>query len=148
MDDIRWFEMAQAVGSVATAAGVIVATIGVFLTRRQIVFAREQSATQFEDDMVREYREIARTLPVAALLGEELEEEEYRDALSAFYRYIDLSKRTGFSPTARPSYRRSLGELARRNRVQPSSPCLRKGVEGNQAQGTRYLLGTTAAGEG
>lgn len=91
MSSTGWISLIGAFGSIATAVGVIIATVGVFGTREQIRLSREQARTQFEDDLVREYRELSRELPVEALLGEDLSNEKYRSALLTFYHYIDLS---------------------------------------------------------
>ena len=81
MSGTGWISLIGAFGSIATAVGVIIATVGVFGTREQIRLSREQAQTQFEDDLVREYRELSRELPVEALLGEDLSNEKYRSAL-------------------------------------------------------------------
>ena len=46
MANTHWISVAGAVGSIATAIAVIVATMGVFWTRQQILLAREQAQTQ------------------------------------------------------------------------------------------------------
>jgi hypothetical protein len=46
--------------------------------------------TSFEDGLVREYRELASTLPLKALLGESLSNREHAEKLDEFYRYFDL----------------------------------------------------------
>jgi hypothetical protein len=61
------------------------------IAQEQIETGQEQARTQFEDDLAREYREIAQRIPVKALLGEELNDKEYAAALDSFYHYIDLS---------------------------------------------------------
>jgi len=81
---ITWLDVVATFASVATA-------VGVFLAWWQIRLAKQQATTQFEDNMAREYREIALRLPVKALLGEELDEKEYANALDDFYHYIDLT---------------------------------------------------------
>jgi hypothetical protein len=62
----------------------------------QIRENRKQSRTNFEDDLDREYREIIRNIPVKAFLGEELENQEYQQALKYLYQYIDLSNQQVF----------------------------------------------------
>lgn len=78
-----WIATIGLVASGATAAGVLVAAYQLRLTK-------QQALTQFEDEINREYREIARRLPVKALLGEDLDVEEFSRALDEFYYYIDL----------------------------------------------------------
>lgn len=68
-----------------------VTAIGVVVAAWQLWLAHRQSVTTFEDTVAREYRELAATLPTKAFLGEELNEEEYRDHFDEFYRYFDLS---------------------------------------------------------
>ena len=82
--ELNLLDIVTAIVSIATA-------FGVFLAARQIMLAKEQATTEFEDNLAREYREIALRLPVKALLGEELDEREYAEALEHFYHYIDLT---------------------------------------------------------
>ena len=81
---MNWLELITAIASAATAVGVILAW-------QQIKLAQEQAATQFEDNIAREYREIALRLPVKALLGEPLDDDEHINQLEDFYHYIDLT---------------------------------------------------------
>src|SRR5271169_107404 len=60
----------SAIGSVGTAVAVLVAAWHV---RK----STQQARTDFEDDLSREYRELARCIPVKAHLGQELGEEEF-----------------------------------------------------------------------
>jgi hypothetical protein len=80
MTVLEWVALAS---SVATPVGVAVAAWQLWLAQRQ-------AKTSFEDSIVKEYRELAATLPTKALLGEALTEEEQRAALEEFYRYFDL----------------------------------------------------------
>jgi len=57
----------------------------------QIREARQQAASSFEDSLAHEYREIARRLPVAAMLGEPLSEDELQRNLENFFQYLHLS---------------------------------------------------------
>jgi hypothetical protein len=79
-----------------TAAGAALTGVGVVVTAWQVRLAERQARTAFEDSMAREYREIARRLPVAALLGEPLHEHERIGSLEDFFRYIDLSNEQVF----------------------------------------------------
>ena len=83
------FEWIQTVASVATAAGVGLAASQLFLSKRQV-------ETQFEDHLASQYREIARQLPIEALLGEELANDRHEQALPYFYHYIDLTNEQVF----------------------------------------------------
>jgi hypothetical protein len=87
--DMRWVIDWTSVGSIATAIAVLIAA---WQLRRGTVQAR----TDFEDDLSREYRELARSIPVNALLGRELPEPEFEEALPALYRYVDLSNEQVF----------------------------------------------------
>jgi hypothetical protein len=77
------------IASAATAFGVVMAWW-------QVREARRQAVTSFEDSMSREYRDIAQKLPVAALLGDPLSEEELTSNLDDFYHYIDLTNEQVF----------------------------------------------------
>ena len=46
--------------------------------------------TDFEDDLSREYRDIARIIPVELQLGEELSTERWRASLGVLLSYVDL----------------------------------------------------------
>ena len=50
-----------------------------------------QARTKFEDELSREYRELARSIPVRAHLGEELTEEEFERAFPRLYQSFDLT---------------------------------------------------------
>lgn len=65
--------------------------IGVFFAGSKLWLSKKQATTQFEDDLSREYRAIAKQIPVSALLGEPLSEETYRETLGDFYHYVDLT---------------------------------------------------------
>ena len=62
--DMTSFEWIQATASIATAVAVFVAGWQLRLTKRQAI-------TAFEDELARQYREIAQRLPIEALLREE-----------------------------------------------------------------------------
>jgi hypothetical protein len=74
----------SAIGSVGTAVAVLVAAW-------QVRKNTQQARTDFEDDLSREYRELARCIPVKACLGQDLGEEEFEQAFPMLYQYIDLS---------------------------------------------------------
>lgn len=85
----RWFELIQVVAGVATA-------IGVFLAGWQLTSTKQQARTAFEDQIASQYREIARRLPIEALLGEQLDDAAYAKALPDFYHYFDLSNEQAY----------------------------------------------------
>ena len=74
----------QVAASMVTAVGVVIAAIQLWLTKRQAV-------TTFEDEVSNEYRQIAKSIPVQAMLGEDLREEEFNRALNEIYNYIDFT---------------------------------------------------------
>jgi hypothetical protein len=86
---MNWIDIVTALASVATAFGVGFAGL-------QIRLAKRQARTQFEDGLAREYREIAQRIPVKALLGEEIDDRDYGNALDELYHYIDLSNEQVF----------------------------------------------------
>jgi hypothetical protein len=79
----------QTIASAATA-------IGVFFAAAQLWITRRQTTTAFEDALSKEYREIAQRLPVAALLGDRLDDGDQSTALQQFYHYIDLTNEQVF----------------------------------------------------
>jgi hypothetical protein len=101
----------NALAQLATFVGVI----AVILQLRQ---SQEQSKTDFEDTVGREYREIASKIPTKALLGRELNDQEIDDYLDELYRYIDLSNEQVF--------------LRKQNRIRPGTwENWRQGIESN-----------------
>lgn len=82
-------DLVQATAAVATAVGVL-------LAGWQLRLAKQQAITQFEDQLASQYREVARRLPVEALLGEPLEPTAQARALPDFYHYFDLSNEQAF----------------------------------------------------
>jgi len=83
------WEKIQAITSIVTALGVVLAIV-------QLWYFRKQNVTQFEDEMSRQYREILQTIPVKALLGKELTPNEFEDAQNGIYHYLDLSNEEVF----------------------------------------------------
>ncbi len=81
----------EAIAAISTAIGVLFVWQQVRLSKDQLIEQRDQQVTLFEDELTREYREIIKDIPVKALLGEVLTEEEHRETLGDFYRYVDLS---------------------------------------------------------
>lgn len=80
----------NAIGSVSTAVAVLV---GAYQLRR----SRLQAVTDFEDNLSREYREIARSIPVEAHLGSAVEHDDKFDSFyPRLFQYIDLSNEQVF----------------------------------------------------
>ena len=65
----------------------------------QIWEMRRQFTTNFEDSFAREYRKIIRRIPVKAMFGETLSEQEQKDNLRNFYFYFDLCNEQEFYHT-------------------------------------------------
>lgn len=74
-----------------SAMGSIGTTVAVLVAAWQVRKGTQQARTDFEDDLSREYREVARCIPVKAHLGQELGEEEFERAFPRLYQYIDLT---------------------------------------------------------
>lgn len=85
-----------AVGSIATAVGSVTTAIAVLFAGQELKHTKQQAQSGFEDQLEREYRDIVAQLPVAALLGEALPGPLPDPALTAFYRYIDLTNQQIF----------------------------------------------------
>ena len=73
-----------------------VMAVGVLLLLWQIWLAKKQATTAFEDSMAKEYRELAAKIPTEALLGEDLNPEDFKKTFDEFYHYIDLSNEEVF----------------------------------------------------
>lgn len=69
----------------------IATAIGVYLVYLQLRQSRIQSMTDFEDNLVQQYREIIKSIPIEALLGERITHEKSQASLDCFYQYIELS---------------------------------------------------------
>jgi hypothetical protein len=113
------------------AMGSMGAAVGVLCAAWQLRQSGAQSRTDFEDDLSREYRELSRQIPTAALLGEEVGDQEFATAFPALFQYVDLSNeqvtlrmngrvrkatwcewRDGIaSNIARPAFARAWGEI-------------------------------------
>jgi hypothetical protein len=81
-------EVFTAVGSIATAAGVIAAFVQLRLNGKQARFT-------FEESLIARYHHIVAAMPVWAFFDTELTHEQKAEiaansTLSAFYRYLDL----------------------------------------------------------
>jgi hypothetical protein len=119
-----------------TVFSTFATAIGVFIAAWQLWRTHRQSITAFEDSLAREYRELAATLPIKALLGERLTDQEHSDHFDKFYRYFDLSNEQAFlhecgriSPATwqfwrdgivsnlkRPAFTRAWNEVCRRDK--------------------------------
>jgi len=79
-----------------TAIGSIATAVAVFVAAWQVRSASRASRTGFEDALAREYRDIARAIPMAAHLNVDLVREELAAALPALFQYFDLSNQQIF----------------------------------------------------
>lgn len=76
-------DILTAISSAATAVGVAVAAFQLRITKRQ-------SVTSFEDSLTNQYRQVLSSIPLKALFGETLSDNEHSEHLEYFYRYFDL----------------------------------------------------------
>ena len=83
------FELVQEVSNIATA-------IGVGIAAWQLAHSRQQAQSAFEDSFTEQYRRILGQMPLDALLGAPLSEDELKQSLRAFYEYFDLSNEQVF----------------------------------------------------
>ena len=74
-----------------SAFGTIATAIGVWYAKASLDRGKEQSRKDFEDKLWLEYRSIVQNLPVGAMLGEELGDDEIEAHLKWFYLYFDLT---------------------------------------------------------
>lgn len=82
-------ETLSALSSIATAVGVGVAAY-------QLRVAQKQSVTTFEDSLTVQYRQVVASIPLKALFGETLSDDELKANLQYFYRYFDLCNEQAF----------------------------------------------------
>jgi len=74
-------ELLRTISAFGTAFGVAFAAI-------QLWRSKQQQVLRFEDEVAKEYREIARKIPIEALLGKMLENNN--DVLNNIYTYVDF----------------------------------------------------------
>ena len=89
-------ELLQGASNLATAVAVIFTAFGAWAGVRQLRLLEQQSVTSFEDGLVVAYREIAKDLPLDALLGANMKERKVDHHLPVFYRYFDLCNQQAF----------------------------------------------------
>lgn len=89
-------DLLQGASNVATAVAAVFTAFGAWAAVRQLRLLEQQSATSFEDGLVDEYRDIAKELPLDALLGVDMGPQEVAAVLSVFYRYFDLCNQQVF----------------------------------------------------
>lgn len=84
-----WIGLVNAIASVATA-------IGVLLAGWQIRTAKQAARSEFENGLAQQYRDIIKKIPIEALLGKKLDARQWNNTLDDFFRYIDLSNEQVF----------------------------------------------------
>ncbi len=77
------------VASVATA-------IGVFIAAFELRGAQKIAQTEFEDSLDQQYRELAKGIPVDALIGKTVSEDKKEFTRELIYNYLDLSNEQVF----------------------------------------------------
>jgi hypothetical protein len=85
----------MSVGEIASLA----TAVGVVLVALQLVLGRRQARVALEDELSREYREIATRIPVPAFfdkLDPELPLPDLHEHIREYVRYLDLSKQQVF----------------------------------------------------
>ncbi|MGR6805344.1 hypothetical protein ACU6VI_03405 [Sphaerotilus natans] len=88
----EWLDLASLIGGFGSG----IAGVGAVAAFWQLRLLKTQSVTSFEDGLVDEYRDIAKDLPLDALLGADMTAPQVADALPAFYRYFDLCNQQVF----------------------------------------------------
>jgi hypothetical protein len=85
-----WTSQTQAIAAGVQAIASVVMVVGLYLTKKQLQQAEKLNASNFEDSFATQYREIVHQIPIKALLGESLTDQEIDANLDDFYRYADL----------------------------------------------------------
>lgn len=65
--------------------------LGICVAVWQLVLSRRIAQSQFEDSIDQQYRDLAREIPVDALIGKHVKEEEKYKIRELIYNYLDLS---------------------------------------------------------
>jgi len=79
--------------TIQTILTVIASTVtagGVAIAAWQLWLARELAQSSFEDSLNKEYRSLAMKIPVDALLGNQVSEDDFPRIREHIYNYIDL----------------------------------------------------------
>lgn len=89
-------DLLQGASNSATAVAAVFTAFGAWAAVRQLRLLEQQSVTTFEDGLVDEYRDIAKELPLDALLGVDMGPQDVAAVLPVFYRYFDLCNQQVF----------------------------------------------------
>jgi hypothetical protein len=79
-----------------SALASTVAAVGIVFAFGQLRTSKNIAQLQFEDNLAKEYRDLAARIPSKALLGHALTEMEYMQAFDEFYRFVGLSNEQVF----------------------------------------------------
>ncbi len=80
----------NSIAAIATAIAAIATALGVGIAAWQIRESRKLAQTSFEDSIDQQYRELAKGIPVDALIGNEVSEEQKTETRELIYNYLDL----------------------------------------------------------
>ena len=83
--EINW----NAISAIASS----VSALAVFLALFQLRLVKRVSQLQFEDNLEKEYRDIAARIPTEALIGGGLSPQQYKAASDELFRYFDLTNK-------------------------------------------------------
>ena len=83
--EINW----NAISAIASS----VSALAVFLAMLQLSLAKRVSQLHYEDNLEKEYRDIAARIPTEALIGGGLSPQQYKAASDELFRYFDLSNK-------------------------------------------------------
>ena len=83
-------DILQGASNLGTAIAAGFTAWGAWAAVGQLRLLKQQSVTALEDTLGSEYRQLASTLPLPALLGEPLSDQQHATTLDEFYRYVDL----------------------------------------------------------
>jgi hypothetical protein len=79
-----------------TLVASIVTAIGVFVAAYGLRESRQIAQTEFEDSLDQQYRELAKDIPVDALIGKMVASDKKEFTRELIYNYLDLSNEQVF----------------------------------------------------
>jgi hypothetical protein len=74
-----------------SAIAASISALAVVFAMLQLRATKRIGQLQFEDQLAKEYRELAARIPTKAMLGGRLSRQEYQEAFDELFHYIDLS---------------------------------------------------------
>jgi len=81
MNTPQWIEPVTSIGT----------ALGVLFARVQLLLQKRQATTHFEDELVKQYRDIVKELPIQAHFHEAVADDAYEASLRDVLSYIDLT---------------------------------------------------------